>query len=420
MPRLYSLLLALLLAFSARPAAAYAVLTHQANIDSTWDDCLLPAIQRRYPGGTAEELVAAKAYAYGGAIIQDMGYYPFGNVLFTNLTHYVRSGDFIRNLLRESQDRNDYAFALGALAHYSADNNGHSEGTNRAMASVYPELAAKFGPVITYEEAKKQHGQLEFAFDVVQLANGKYHTQEYHQKIGFKVSKAVLERAFFKTYGLELSQVIANVDLSIASYRFAVSQLIPTAARAAWHYKRKDIVKLSPGARRRDYMEHNHPKAFRKEYGNEYQQPGFGARILSYFIRLMPKIGPLKPFAFKLPTPEAEHYFRASFQKVMVDYCTNVGRQPADALADPLKLDNTDFDTGKTTMAGEYALADETYGEWVRKLAGKKFENLSPQARANILAFYGTEPKNPVSDEEKERRKHQETLAALEQLRALR
>jgi hypothetical protein len=419
MLRFYFFSLVILLAFAARPAMGYAVLTHQANIDSTWERCLLPAIQKRYPGGTTEELVAAKAYAYGGAIIQDMGYYPFGNVLFTNLTHYVRSGDFIRNLLRESRDRNDYAFALGALAHYSADNNGHSEGTNRAMASVYPELAAKFGPVITYAQAPKQHGQIEFAFDVVQLASGKYHSQEYHQKIGFKVSKAVLERAFFKTYGLELGKVIANVDLSIASYRFAVSELIPTAARAAWHYKRKDITKLSPGARRRDYMARNNPRQFRKEYGKEYHKPGFGARIISYFIRILPKIGPLKPFAFKLPTAEAQQLFRTSFQKVMADYCTALARQPADTATAPLKLANTDFDTGKVTLAGEYALADETYGEWVRKLADKKFENLSPQARENILTFYGTSPKTPASDEEKEGSKQRETLEALVQLRAL-
>ncbi|MGY3089539.1 hypothetical protein ACVWYF_002587 [Hymenobacter sp. UYAg731] len=420
MLRIYSCLLVLLLALASRPAAGYAVLTHQANIDSTWERCLVPAIMKRYPGSTPEQLVDAKAYAYGGAIIQDMGYYPFGSVLFTNLTHYVRSGDFVHNLIDEARDLNDYAFALGALAHYSADLDGHAEGTNRAVPLVYPELKAKYGNAVTYEQGPKQHSQLEFSFDVVQLASGKYHSQDYHQKIGFKVSKAPLERAFLKTYGLELGQVIVNVDLSIASYRFAVSQLIPTAARAAWHYKRKAIVKLSPGARRRDYMERNHPNAFRKEYGKEYKQPGFGARIISYFIRVLPKVGPLKPFAFKLPTPEAEKVFRASFRKVMASYCANVARQPADTAAAPLTLSNADFDTGKPTHAGEYGMADETYGEWLRKLAGKKFENLSPVARQNILAFYGSTPKTPASAEEKEGSKQHETQQALEQLKTLR
>ena len=417
--RLYILLLAVLLATAARPAAAYSVLTHQANIDSTWERCLVPAIERRYPGTTAEQLTAAKAYAYGGAIIQDMGYYPFGNVLFTNLTHYVRSGDFVRNLIGQARDRNDYAFALGALAHYEADINGHPEGTNRGLASVYPKLEAKFGKTITYQQAPKQHTQLEFAFDVVQLASGKYHSQDYHQKIGFQVSKAVLERAFLQTYGLELGQVILNVDLSIASFRFAVSQLVPTAARSAWHYKRKDIVKISPGARRRDYLERTSPKKFRKKYGNEYEKPGLGARIISYFIRVLPKIGPLKPFAFKLPTPEAQQFFKSSFRKVMSSYCADVARQPADTAAAPLALANADFDTGHPTRAGEYPLADETYGEWLRKLANKKFENLNPVARQNILAFYGAQPKAPASEEEKEHKKQEDTREALTQLRAL-
>ena len=417
MLRFYSLLLVLLLAMAARPAAGYAVLTHEANIDSTWERCLVPAIMKRYPGTTPEQLIDAKAYAYGGAIIQDMGYYPFGSVLFTNLSHYVRSGDFVHNLLAEAHDRNDYAFALGALAHYSADLMGHSEGTNRAVPMVYPKLKAKYGNVVTYEQGKAQHGQLEFSFDVVQLASGKYRSQDYHQKIGFKVSKAPLERAFLKTYGLEMSQVIANVDLSIATFRFAVSQLIPTAARAAWHYKRKDIMKLSPGARRRDYMKRNNPEEFSKEYGNDYHRPGFGARILSYFIRVMPKIGPLKPFAFRLPTPEAQKVFRASFQQVMADYCANISRQPADTAASPLVLKNADFDTGHDTKAGEYALADETYGEWVRKLADKKFENTSPVMRENILAFFSSFPKTPASQEEKEGDKQQETQEALKELR---
>ena len=419
MLRIFSLVLALVLALTARPAAGYSVLTHQANIDSTWERCLVPAIRKRYPSSTPEQLADAKAYAYGGAIIQDMGYYPFGSVLFTNLTHYVRSGDFVRNMLAEARDRNDYAFALGSLAHYEADLNGHPEGTNRAMASVYPELQARFGDVITYQEAPKQHTQLEFAFDVLQLASGKYRSSDYHQKIGFEVSKATLERAFLKTYGLELGQVIVNVDLSIASFRFAVSQLIPTAARAAWHSKRKDILKMSPGARRRDFLKRESPRQYRKLYGHSYKKPGFGARLISYFVRVLPKVGPLKPFAFKLPTPAAEQLFRASFRSTMAAYCADIGRQPADTAAAPLKLANVDFDTGHPTRVGEYPLADETYGEWLRKLAAKKFEHLTPVTRQNILAFYGTQPKAPAPGEEKERRKQAETQKALEELRAV-
>jgi hypothetical protein len=260
---------------------------------------------------------------------------------------------------------------------------------------------------------------LEFAFDVVQLASGKSRSQDYHKGIGFKVSKAVLERAFLQTYGLELGQVIANVDLSIATFRFSVSELIPTAARAAWHYKRKDIMQISPGARRRDYLRRESPREFRKKYGNDYKRPGFGARIISYFIRVLPKIGPLKPFAFKLPTPEAQVLFKSSFRTVMANYRADVARQPADTAASPLKLDNTDFDTGHPTRAGEYPLADETYGEWLRLLAKKKFENVNLKARQNILTFYNTPPKTPASEKEKEGDKQRETMEALAQLKAL-
>ncbi|UPL49942.1 zinc dependent phospholipase C family protein [Hymenobacter sublimis] len=407
-----------LLGLATQPASAYSVLTHQANVDSSWARCLLPLLQQRYPGATEEQLNEAKSYAYGGSILQDMGYYPFGSELFTNLTHYVRSGDFVRNLLDEAHDRNEYAFALGALAHYAADIHGHPEGTNRAMPSVYPDLKAKFGDVITYEEAPIQHTQLEFAFDVVQVAAGRYRSADYQRYIGFQVSKPVLERAFLKTYGLELGQVVFNVDLAISSFRFAVRSLIPIASRAAWQSQKKDIRKLSPQARRREYVYKESEREYRQRYGTDYEHPGTGARILSYFVRVLPKIGPLRPFAFKLPTPEAQELFKASFRTVMRNYCTLLEQEPQDtAVAVGPQLPNADFDTGKPTKLGEYALTDETYGEWLRKLADKKFDHLTAIQRQHLLAFFSTPVQEPVAQEEKEKEKRKETLAALEQLR---
>ncbi|GGG37052.1 zinc dependent phospholipase C family protein [Hymenobacter glacieicola] len=409
----------LLLGLTTQPASAYSVLTHQANVDSSWARCLLPLLQQRYPGASEEQLNEAKSYAYGGSILQDMGYYPFGSELFTNLTHYVRSGDFVRSLLDEAHDRNEYAFALGALAHYAADIHGHPEGTNRAMPSVYPDLKAKFGDVITYEEAPIQHTQLEFAFDVVQVAAGRYRSADYQRYIGFQVSKPVLERAFLKTYGLELGQVVFNVDLAISSFRFAVRSLIPIASRAAWQSQKKDIRKLSPQARRREYVYKESEREYRQRYGTDYEHPGTGARILSYFVRVLPKIGPLRPFAFKLPTPEAQELFKASFRTVMRNYCTLLEQEPKDtAVAVGPQLSNADFDTGKLTKLGEYALTDETYGEWLRKLADKKFDHLTVPQRQHLLAFFSTPVQEPVAQEEKDKEKRKETLAALEQLRA--
>lgn len=406
---------AVLLGLTAQPAAAYSVLTHQANVDSSWTRCLLPLLQRRYPGATEQEQNEAKSFAYGGSILQDMGYYPFGSELFTNLTHYVRSGDFVRSLLNEAHNRNEYAFALGALAHYAADIHGHPEGTNRAMSSVYPELKAKFGDVITYEEAPIQHTQLEFAFDVVQVAAGRYRTADYQRYIGFQVSKPVLERAFLKTYGLELGQVVFNVDLAVSSFRFAVRSLIPIASRAAWQSQKKEIRRLSPQARRREYVYKESEREYRKRYGTDYEHPGTGARVLSYFVRVLPKIGPLRPFAFELPTSEAQKLFRASFQDVQQKYCGLLEQEPLDTAAVAPRLPNADFDTGKPTKLGEYALTDETYGEWLRKLADKKFDHLTATQQQHLLSFFSTPGKEPVDEDEKEERR--ETLAALEQLR---
>ncbi|QJX47664.1 zinc dependent phospholipase C family protein [Hymenobacter taeanensis] len=411
------LVLLLVLPFSS---SGYSVLSHQANIDSTWARCLKPMLEKRYPGATEQELVEAKSFAYGGSIVQDMGFYPFGSELFTNLTHYVRSGDFVRNMLDEAHNRNEYAFALGALSHYTADIVGHPEGTNKAMPSVYPELKQKFGNAITYEEAPIQHTQLEFAFDVVQLAAGRYRTADYQRAIGFKVSKPVLERAFKKTYGLELGKVVFNVDLAVSTFRFAVRSLIPIASRAAWQSQKKEIRRLSPRARRREYVYKQSEREYRKLYGSDYQVPGTGARVLSYFVRVLPKIGPLKPFAFKLPTPEAQKLFLSSFHDVSTEYCRRVELEPKDTLvASTQVLPNTDFDTGKPTRVGEYKLTDEAYGEWLRKLAAQKFNGVTPPLKQNILAFFGTTPKAPIDEDEKKAKTHEETLQALAQLRDL-
>ncbi|AMJ64889.1 zinc dependent phospholipase C family protein [Hymenobacter sp. PAMC 26628] len=416
MLRFFTLLLALG-ALSLRPAAAYSVLTHQANVDSCWKRCLVPALERRYPGATAEDLEKARAYAYGGAIIQDMGYYPLGAMLFTNLTHYVRSGDFVRNLLDGAHDRNEYAFALGALAHYAADLSGHSKGTNLAMPLVYPELKAKYGDVITYAEGPKQHTQLEFAFDVSQVAAGHYRTQEYHRAIGFEVSKELLERAFEKTYGLPLGKVFLNTDVSIATFRFSVQRIIPFASRSAWHYQKKEIQQANPRIKRREFVYKQSKKEYHQLYGSGYKRPGLAARMMSGLIGILPKVGPLKPFAFRPPTKEALKIFRASFANVMKSYCSLLSEQGA--AAPPPVLANQDFDTGHDTRFGEYSLADKTYGEWVRKLAKEKFEGVTPPMRSNILTFFNSSKTKPADAEEQESKNRRETDEALTELRAL-
>jgi hypothetical protein len=417
LPRLLGVLFFGVLLLAQRPAQAYSVLSHQANIDSCWTPCLLPAIERRFPGGTPDELREAKAYAYGGSIIQDMGYYPFGSALFTDLTHYVRSGDFVENLLKEAHDRNEYAFALGALAHYAADIYGHEVGINRSVPLLFPKLRAEYGPVVTYEQDPVAHGRAEFAFDVTQLAAGRYRSAAYHGFIGFKVSKEALERAFARTYGLELKQIIFNVDLALGSYRFAVRNLIPLASRAAWRANRHELRKVNKRIRRRDYVYKQSKEEYEQEYGSNYERPGFGARILAGVIQVLPKVGKLKSLKFIAPSPEAQKMFRASFHETVLNYCKFLTQQTA--TANVTSLPNTDFDTGQPTKLGEYSLADRTYGEWVRELAKNNFKDISAPMRQNILAFFADDSSQPRDVEEKEKENIQKTKEALTQLRAI-
>src|SRR5215469_7562776 len=210
------IILGLVLGILCPPGSAgYSVLTHEAIIDAAWKDSIVPLLLSRFPDATPKQLLEAHAYAYGGAIIQDMGYYPFGDRFFSDLTHYVRSGDFVLALIEESRDLNEYAFALGALSHYAADNSGHQLATNQAVAILYPGLAKKYGPAVTYEEKPSAHMKVEYGFDVDQVAEGNYAPKAYHDFIGFEVSKALLERAFTRTYSLDMSDVFVSLDLAI-------------------------------------------------------------------------------------------------------------------------------------------------------------------------------------------------------------
>ena len=237
----FAIIMSLVLCFGwPDEAGAYAVLAHEAIIDSAWDMNIRPLLLKRFPDATTEQLKEAHGYAYGGSIIQDMGYYPHGSFFFSDLTHYVRTGDFVLALVHDSTDLDGYAFALGALAHYAADNQGHNIGTNRAVPLLYPRLKTKYGDSVTYEDDKLAHVKTEFGFDVLEIAHGRYAPDAYHDFIGFGVSVPLLDQAFQETYGLDLKTVLRNEDEVLGSYRHAVSQLLPKATR----------VRLEPEERR--------------------------------------------------------------------------------------------------------------------------------------------------------------------------
>jgi len=397
----------------AQSSLGYSVLSHQAIIDTTWKDSLRPLLLKRFPQATEEQLREAHAYAYGGAIIQDMGYYPFGSKFFTDLAHYVRSGDFIEALLAESHDLNEYAFALGALAHYAADNDGHALGVNRAVPIAYPKLRARYGNEVTYVEDPTAHIKTEFGFDVVQVARGNYASDSYHDFIGFKVAKDVLSRAFLKTYGLELKDQFVSLDLAIGTYRRTVSGLIPEMTRVAWELKKDDITKAHPGMTQEKFLYNLSRADYDKEFGKEYKEPGFGAKLVAGLVRVLPKVGPLKPLNFKPPTPEAERMFIESFNAALERYRALL----AQARTGKLDLQNTDFDTGRPVRAGEYKLADDTYARLLEKLAKHDFENTSPELRRNLLAFYN-DPNAPNATK-RDKGDWRTTQRALDQLKAM-
>jgi hypothetical protein len=362
----------------------YSVLTHEAIIDSMWGESIKPIIIARFPQANEEQLREAYAHAYGGSLIQDMGYYPLGNKLFTDLTHYVRSGDFIEALLSESQDINEYAFALGALAHYAADNAGHSIAVNHAVPVLYPKLRTKYGDEVTYDEHATSHIRTEFAFDVAQVARGRYSPTEYRNFIGFKVAKPVLERAFKATYALELKDVFPDTDAAIGSYRRAASVIIPRMTKVAWETKMDAIEKNTPGVTQEKFVYQLAVNDYNKEWGESYDKPDFEDKLLGFIVSILPRIGPLKALSFKPITPETEQLFLDSFEVTLTQYRDLLGRvQPG-----RLDLENKNFDLGRATRAGEYRMADEAYGELVTKLAKREFSDVKPELSLNILAYF--------------------------------
>jgi hypothetical protein len=382
----------------------YAVLTHEAIIDSMWVHDITPVLLKKFPGATIDELRVAHGYAYGGAIIQDMGYYPFGSRYYSDLTHYVRSGDFVLALLRDSQDLNEYAFAIGAMSHYWADNGGHPIATNVSVPLLYPKLEKKFGTNVTYEENPSAHMQTEFGFDVLQIAQGHYASEEYHNFIGFQVAKPLLERAFKETYGIELASLFTNLDLAIGTYRHTVSSLIPTMTRVAWNSTKDDLAKKGvakaatvtsdsvkaqapnpgPSITRDKFLYNLSRSAYSKEWGDQYQKPSFLDRVLSWLFEVLPKIGPLKSFAIKPSTHETELLFMRGFDSTTVAYRRSLVRLSANTL----ELEDRDLDTGRPTREGEYKSANATYSHLLHSVAKTEFRDVTPELRANIVAFY--------------------------------
>ena len=376
-------LIALLLALPA-PVYAYAVLSHEAIVDAAWETHIKPLLLKEFPQASEEDLSRAQAYAYGGAIIQDMGYYPYGSPFFSDLTHYIRSGDFIQALLRDAKDLNGYAFAVGALAHYAADNDGHRLGTNRAVPVLYPGLRRKFGDSVAFEDNRLAHVKTEFGFDVLEIARERYAPDSYHDFIGFEVSRPILEQAFRETYGLELKDVLVSEAKVLNSYRRDVSKLIPKATRIAWHLKKDEIKDDIPDATKKKFLFNLSRANYEREWGKDYRKPSPGERFLAFLYKLIPKFGPLKILQFRTPTPQTEQMFEASFNATLDRYRELL----TEVREGRLDLPNNNFDTGEQAGPGKYRLNDEAHAELLDKLAESKFAGATSEVKAELLRFF--------------------------------
>ena len=381
--RIVLCLIAILLALPS-PVRAYAVLSHEAIIDAVWETHIKTLLLKKFPQATEEDLSRAQAYAYGGAIIQDMGYYPYGSPFFSDLTHYIRSGDFILALLRNAKDLNEYAFAVGALAHYAADNNGHRLGTNRAVPILYPGLRKKYGDSVSFEDNRLAHVKTEFGSDVLEIARERYAPDSYHDFVGFEVSRPVLDQAFRETYGLELKDVLVNEEKVLSSYRRDVSKLIPKATRIAWHLKKDEIKDDIPDATKRKFLFNLSRANYEREWGKDYRKPSPGERFLAFLFKLIPKFGPLKILQFRTPTPQTEQMFETSFNATLDHY-----RELLTALREErLDLPNHNFDLGENTGPGKYRLNDEAHAQLLDKLSENKFAGATSEVRAELLHFF--------------------------------
>jgi hypothetical protein len=393
------------------PLWGYSVLTHEQVVDLMWKDQIQPLLLKRFPGASEDDVLKAHAYAYGGSLVQDMGYYPFGSMFFSDLVHYVRSGDFVNALLRDSADVNEYAFALGALSHYAADNSGHPT-INLVVAMEFPKLKKKYGDTVTYADDPKAHIRTEFGFDMVQVAKNRYTSDRYHDMIGFEVAKPLLQRAFQETYGLKLEDVFGSVDLAIGSYRRSVSKMIPEMTRVALLSRKDVIVKDTPNFSRKRFLYYLSRSNYEHEWGTVYRKPGVGARILAFFLKLIPKVGPFKAVNFKIPTKQTEDMYIKSVNATVESYSVLLHQ----VNSNNLDLLNRDFDTGRETRPGEYGLTDKTYAELMDKLASKNSNPLEPALRDNLLHFY-SDPGAPVATRKdaKAWQKLQDELESLKQ-----
>lgn len=380
--------LLLLVALFALHCSAYSVLTHEELIDLAWNSSIRPLLLKRFPNATPEQLREAHAYAYGGCAVQDMGYYPFGKKFFSNLTHYVRTGDFIDWMFKNARTIDELAFAIGALSHYLGDSIGHSQAINPATAIEFPKLEKKFGKSVTYGESPHGHIRTEFAFDIDELTDTKFAPPTYLEFIGFRVPRKFLEDAFVNTYGFDVHEVLGRAHPALRSYRTSVRRFIPAFAEAEVVLHRHQFPAHPDDDAWRLFNERIAQTNYdRGKWKHTYHGPGFKAHLLAVLVFLVPKIGAASDLAIKIPTTGTEDRYLRS-----VNHTVDVFREAVDKLAatpdSPAQLANLDLDTGAKVKLGDYPLADRTHDELLARLTSRPARIIPASLKEQMLAYY--------------------------------
>ncbi len=409
---LAGLVLAAILA--PQTCGGYSVLTHQELIDLAWADSIRPLLLERFPGTTDAELRVARAYAYGGCAIQDMGYYPFGEHFFSDLMHYVRTGDFVSALLHEASNVNEYAFAIGALSHYLGDDIGHSRAVNPAVAIAFPELRRKYGRIVTYDESPHSHIRTEFAFDIGQLAKETFAPPGYLRAIGLRVPPRLLQRAFLETYGLRMRELVGHTHPALRSYGKAVRSFIPAISGAEVVLHRNDFPPETANDAYLQFRERLQRAAQERKWERPYDRPRFGSHLLALLIRIVPKWGALSDVAIKVPKPTTEDWYIRSVNHTVDRFQAILGRLRSDPA---LILENRDLDTGRPVHPGTYPLMDETYEKLVERLTAVPARTIPVALRHDILDYYSN-PAAPIVTK-KNKKKWKKLNQRLEVLRQM-
>jgi hypothetical protein len=380
-----------LLLLIAHPAAPYSVQTHEQLIDLTWKSSIEPLLLHRFPNMTPAQLREAHAYAYGGCAIQDIGYYPFGNKFFSDLTHYVRSGDFVQSLLRNSQTPDDFAFAIGALTHYIGDSIGHSQAVNPSVALEFPKLAARYGPIVTYEESEHAHVQTEFAFDINEISKRRFAPSAYLRHVGINIPQALLAKAFFETYGLDITRVLGKHHPTLRSYRFSVRSFLPRIAYAETILHRSGFPADTPGQPLDNLKAQLAQSDFENGWDQYRRKAGIGTYSLAGLIFILPKVGPLSLLAIRGPNQDTEEKYVESLNQVTATLRQLISQPNTIAAAIP----NRDLDTGAKVIPGAYRLTDQTYSQLLQTLTANPQRGIPAGLKRDVLAYYA-DPTAPI------------------------